>query len=175
MGDASRSIPVGCPIGNVGAWVLDGYEEICPVGVTGELYLTGLGLARGYVDEEGLTAQSFTYPEVLQGRRAYRTGDLVRWREDGLLEFIGRKDDQVKIRGCRIELGEIEKVLRGHEAIHDVAVVASRRPAPLQGSGTLLEKLLAEIEGMSEDQVQQELSRVEPNSTPSNWRDADGR
>ncbi len=125
------SIPIGRPISNTTAYVLDPNREPVPIGVTGELYLGGDGLARGYLKQPELTAQKFL-PDPFHKRpnaRMYRTGDLVRWRDDGNIEFLGRVDNQVKIRGFRIELGEIEAVLLQHAAIKQ-AVVVMREDRP---------------------------------------------
>jgi amino acid adenylation domain-containing protein len=120
------SVPIGRPIGNTRAYVLGAQGEVVPTGVVGELHLGGMGLARGYLDRPGQTAEKFL-PNPFStepGERLYRTGDLARWLPDGTLEFLGRIDTQVKVRGYRIELAEIESVLRTHEAVRNAVVVA---------------------------------------------------
>ncbi|MFG2053057.1 amino acid adenylation domain-containing protein [Micromonospora sp. NPDC048930] len=115
-------LTIGRPIGNMRVHVLDPQLSPAPVGVLGELYLGGAGLARDYHGDPVLTAQRFVPDPNGQGR-LYRTGDLGRWLPDGRIEFVGRTDSQVKVRGFRIELGEIESVLRRHPSVRDTAVV----------------------------------------------------
>ncbi|WP_411151238.1 amino acid adenylation domain-containing protein [Streptomyces sp. A30] len=120
------SIPYGRPMANQRTYILDEARRPVPPGVPGELYLAGIGLARGYLDQPERTAERFfnwSYGEV-RDERLYRTGDLARFGADGLIELLGRTDFQVKINGLRVELGEIEAVLRGHPAVREVVVVA---------------------------------------------------
>ena len=118
--------PIGLPVGDRRAYILDSSLNIIPACVVGELYLGGFGLARGYHGKAGMTAERFV-PDpfsAVPGGRLYRTGDLARWRDDGTVEYLGRSDDQVKVNGFRIELGEIQTSLLRHEAIEQAAVVA---------------------------------------------------
>ncbi len=126
-GADGESVPIGLPLPGVHVYVLDHGLQLMPAGVTGELYVGGAGVARGYLGQPGLTADRFL-PDpygAVPGGRMYRTGDLVRWRADGTLEFVGRADDQLKIRGFRVEPGEIAVRLCGHDDVADAAVVAA--------------------------------------------------
>ncbi len=142
---ALREVPIGWPIRNVTAYVLDRYLAPVPIGVPGELYLGGAGLARGYLNHPELTAERFVpcpwsvvsgqlqrttdNGQLTTDNRLYKTGDLVRLLPDGAIEFLGRVDHQVKIRGFRIELGEVEAALRQNPALSD-AVVTAREDTP---------------------------------------------
>ncbi|MBX3301082.1 MAG: amino acid adenylation domain-containing protein [Nitrospira sp.] len=128
------TVPIGRPLAHSRAYILDRDLEPVPVGVPGELYLGGTGLAQGYHAQPGLTAERFVPdPFVTQASgRLYRTGDQARYREDGTIEFLGRQDHQVKLRGYRIELGEIEAQLRQHSDVHEAVVVVRENRAEVK-------------------------------------------
>src|SRR5205807_2724043 len=136
--DDARTVPIGRAIANTQIYILDRQGEPAPIGVAGELYIGGAGVARGYLNRGDLTAEKFV-PDPFTpapGERMYRTGDVGRWRSDGYIEFLGRNDLQVKIRGFRIELGEIEARLIQHPAVREAAVIA-------QGTSAAGKRLIA--------------------------------
>jgi amino acid adenylation domain-containing protein len=119
-------VTIGRPVANTTCYILDGHRQPVPAGITGELYIGGHGLARGYLKRPELTAEKFLPDPFSEepGARMYRTGDLARFLPDGIIECLGRVDHQVKIRGFRIELGEIESALQDHPGIRQAVVVA---------------------------------------------------
>jgi amino acid adenylation domain-containing protein len=131
VGDDARTVPIGRPISNTQVYILDSRLQAVPVGIPGQLYIGGDGLARSYLRRPGLTAETFVpHPFSQQpGDRLYATGDLARYLPDGSIEFLGRQDRQVKLRGFRVELGEIEAVLSRHPAVRE-GVVLLREEAP---------------------------------------------
>ncbi len=117
------NVPVGKPIQNMSIYVYDDFFQLCGKNIPGEIYVSGAGIARGYLNNPELTKEKFIDNPYNKNQKLYRTGDIGRWLSNGTLEFIGRKDDQVKIRGHRIELGEIEYQLQIHDAIESSVVV----------------------------------------------------
>jgi thioesterase domain-containing protein/acyl carrier protein len=144
------SIPIGRPIGNTKVYVLDPQMQCVPVGVPGELYAGGAGLARGYLNRSELTAECFVVNPFATGEKLYKTGDLVRYLPDGTLEYLGRLDQQIKLRGFRIEPGEIETVLRHHDLVNDCVVVL-REDAP--GAKRLVAYVTTQLDQTMDEQT----------------------
>ena len=138
---SGRPVPIGRPIANSRALLLDPAMGAVPIGCTGELYVGGMGLARGYLGQPERTAERFV-PDPFGGGRLYRTGDMARQRVDGTLEFLGRRDLQVKVRGFRIELGEVETALLRHPGVRAAAAVA----APAGGDHRLVAYFVAAVD-----------------------------
>lgn len=145
--NGAASAPIGRPISNARIYILDSFLQPAPLGVTGELFISGAGVARGYLNRPELTAEKFIPDPFIDrpGARMYRTGDLARFRPDGIIEFVGRMDQQVKMRGYRIELGEIEFVLKGHHAVLDAAVTVIDQ----EGAGKRIVAYVVYVEGSS--------------------------
>jgi amino acid adenylation domain-containing protein len=158
-----ETVPIGRPVANTQAYVLDANGKVAPVGVAGELYLGGVQLARGYWQRPALTAERFVPDPFSErgGQRLYRTGDLVKYRADGKLEYLGREDGQVKVRGYRIELGEIEAVLCRHRQVREAVAVA--RDHRLVG-------YVVVEEGLNERELRQWLrERLPEYMVPAQW------
>lgn len=154
------SVPIGRPLANTQVYILDERRQLVPMGLPGELYIGGNGVARGYWNCPELTAERFL-PDPFAAdpeARMYRSGDLCRWLPDGNLEFLGRLDDQVKLRGFRVEPGEIETVLRRHAAVRQCAVVAHQEAGETQ----LVAYVVAEAERPSSQELRRYLAEHLP-------------
>ncbi|MEK4421174.1 non-ribosomal peptide synthetase NrsC [Bacillus subtilis] len=153
------SIPIGRPVGNSTAYILNQWGVLQPVGAVGELCVGGDGVARGYLGRPDLTKEKFVPHPFAPGDRLYRTGDLARWLPDGTIEYVGRIDDQVKIRGYRVELGEIESALRQIDGVKEAAVLARTAQT---GSKELFGYISVKA-GTNAEQVRSLLARSLPN------------
>lgn len=148
--DGSVTVPIGRPVPNTAIAILTADGIPCVAGEEGELWVAGIGLGVGYVNDAALTAERFManpFPE-LPGERLYRTGDLARWRVDGKIDYLGRLDHQVKIRGFRIELGEIEATLESYPGVNEAVVIAR----PMANGDLRLMAYIVERKGMTVDQ-----------------------
>jgi non-ribosomal peptide synthase protein (TIGR01720 family) len=155
--DFSEQIPIGKPISNSTAYILNSNHHLQPIGIPGELYVGGDGVARGYFHRPLLTSEKFMTSPFATGERMYRTGDLARWLPDGTIEFLGRIDHQVKIRGFRIELGEVESQLLAVDNVFD-AVVTTRQ----NESGQSLCAYFTGPSKLSSSELRMKLSRSLP-------------
>ncbi|WP_339413595.1 amino acid adenylation domain-containing protein [Pseudomonas sp. EA_35y_Pfl2_R5] len=156
----SGLVPVGSPLANVSVQVLDAYLNPLPQGSAGELYVGGAGVANGYLDRPGLSAERFIPDRFsADGSRLYRTGDRVRMLSNGLLEFLGRIDNQVKIRGFRVELGEVEACIKASPELRDAVVLA--QPAT-SGDGLRLVAYLIAAQPIHLDELRQRLAKQLP-------------
>ncbi|CAI6267042.1 plipastatin non-ribosomal peptide synthetase PpsC [Bacillus subtilis] len=153
------SIPIGRPVGNSTAYILNQWGVLQPVGAVGELCVGGDGVARGYLGRPDLTKEKFVKNPFVPGDRLYRTGDLARWLPDGTIEYVGRIDDQVKVRGYRVELGEIETALRQIDGVKEAAVLARTAQT---GSKELFGYISVKA-GTNAEQVRSLLARSLPN------------
>ncbi|MFK2815470.1 plipastatin non-ribosomal peptide synthetase PpsC [Bacillus subtilis] len=153
------SIPIGRPVGNSTAFILNQWGVLQPVGTVGELCVGGDGVARGYLGRPDLTKEKFVPHPFAPGDRLYRTGDLARWLPDGTIEYVGRIDDQVKVRGYRVELGEIESALRQIDGVKEAAVLARTAQT---GSKELFGYISVKA-GTNAEQVRSLLARSLPN------------
>jgi acyl-coenzyme A synthetase/AMP-(fatty) acid ligase/aryl carrier-like protein len=165
---SARSAPIGRPITNTQIYILDESLNPVPIGVPGEIYIAGAGVARGYLGRPELTAEKFIpNPFGEAGSRMYKSGDLGRYRPDGNIEFLGRIDHQVKVRGFRIELGEIENALLGCEGVRE-AVVVAREDDP--GDKRLIAYVVAQDVKPTTDALRSQLQQFLPEyMLPAAW------
>ena len=161
----TSNVYIGKPISNIQTYILSDDINLLPIGSVGEIYIGGIGLARGYINRPGLTAEKFianpfaTEEDIKRGcSRLYRTGDLGRYLPDGNIEYIGRNDEQVKIRGFRIELGEIESVLQSYDGISQSVVVTKSRES---GDKYLVGYYVGDV-GLKEEDIESYLSKKLP-------------
>ncbi|QKS46079.1 amino acid adenylation domain-containing protein [Paenibacillus cellulosilyticus] len=158
---SENKVTIGKPLANTKAYIVNSHQQIQPIGIYGELCISGDGVARGYLNRPELTQEKFTDNPFSQGERMYRTGDLARWLPDGTIEYFGRMDEQIKIRGYRIELGEIESAIRKQTGIRDVAVIAK---SDSSGDKYICAYVVSDQPEQEADaaQIKQELRKVLP-------------
>ena len=164
--------PIGKPVSNTSLYILARNKELVPVGVVGELYIGGVQVAMGYLNQEALTTEKFI-PDPFskeEDARLYKTGDLARWLADGNLEYLGRMDDQVKIRGFRIELGEVESVLQQSEMVRQAVVLAKE---DIHGSKRLVSYIVSEGIFKREVLIEYAKSRLPDYMVPALWVEMD--
>ena len=155
--EVEDDIPIGKPISNTTAYIINNDDELCGIGMPGELYLGGDGLAKGYLNRDDLTKESFVDNPFVNGEIIYKTGDLVKWSEDGNINYLGRIDEQVKIRGFRIELEEISaKILELDEAQEAVTIVHEL------DNEKIITSYIVENEKISSDKIKVELQKDLP-------------
>ncbi|MCK4258408.1 MAG: amino acid adenylation domain-containing protein [Halanaerobiales bacterium] len=153
------NVLIGQPISNTQVYIVDQNNRLQPIGVVGELCISGDGLARGYLNQTELSAEKFVINPFVEGTRMYRTGDLARWLPNGVIQFIGRKDNQVKIRGFRIELEEIEFQLLQHNSINEAIVIARDENV---GNSKYLTAYIVTDEELSSAKIRKFLSKELP-------------
>ena len=159
-------VPIGRPVSNTRLHVLDACKNPVPLGVTGEIYISGVQVARGYVNRPDLTAQRFMADPFVPGSRMYRTGDLGRWLANGSIEYLGRNDDQVKIRGNRVELAEVACLLENCEAVSQAAVLAVKDAG---GQASLAAFFVLKLGATIESVVAWSRGSLPPYMVPSAW------
>ncbi|MDX9882074.1 MAG: amino acid adenylation domain-containing protein [Prolixibacteraceae bacterium] len=152
-----EDIPIGNPVANTTVYILDGQDNLCPIGVPGELCTGGVGVSRGYVNRPDLNRKSFIENPFVPGEKLYRTGDLAQWDEEGNIHFLGRNDDQLKIRGFRIETGEIENTAETCSGVSQAKVIVIQE----QDGKQLALYFTAESE-TGPDEIKEHLSRLLP-------------
>ncbi len=157
--DTRSQLPIGRPIGNVQAYILDRYLQPVPIGIPGELYLGGVGLARGYLNRPDLTAQKFIPHPFNESGRLYKTGDQACYLRDGNITFLGRIDNQVKVRGFRIELGEIETLLATHPQVSEAVVIVRE---DIEGNKRLVAYVVAHAQSSIKNQLRDFLKQKLP-------------
>jgi len=155
--DTGLSVPIGRPIDNAQIYVLNDGLDVVPAGLTGEIYISGDGVAHGYLNNDELTLETFLDNPFIHDQKMYKTGDLARYLENGLIEYAGRTDNQVKIRGHRVELGEIETCLIGIKSVKNAAVIVKESPS---GGWTIIAYVVTD--GTSEKELRNKLSENLP-------------
>jgi amino acid adenylation domain-containing protein len=162
--ESQLNVPIGKPISNTLIYILDGNQNRVPIGVSGELFIGGKGVAKGYFNNSELTKKYFI-PNIFNPEfsdKLYRTGDVCRYRSDGTIEFLGRKDDQVKLRGYRVELGEIQEAIKQNSKVREVVVkLETMQKISVGQDETMAERLLLHLKKMNFEEADEILKSVE--------------